>query len=226
MKISSKYIISAALIALFSAPVFCADIVEDDTPAPAPAKKAQAAVPSAAAAPAAAAAESTPAAARPHKKPEVSASDIADIRQKLEDLNAAVKELRDNVKSLEEKNIEAGNVAADLDACKKQLDALQTSTGDDRKKIDDLSGQFSDISDTIKDRIDKMQSWDDIMDVLKKEISNNEREIARLRKDIEGLKNQYGREDNVFSTVMQWPYAGITALGVSLLAFIVVMVKK
>jgi predicted nucleic acid-binding Zn-ribbon protein len=92
--------------------------------------------------------------------------------------------------------------------------------------VEALSGQFADIKDTLKDRIDKMQSWDDIMDVLKKEINNNEREIARLRKDIAEIKKQYGQEDNIFSVISQWPYTGITSLAVSIIAFITVLVKR
>jgi septal ring factor EnvC (AmiA/AmiB activator) len=235
MKISNKITMTAAFLILFAMPVFCAEIVEDDTPTPVPTKKTLAAA-SKTAVPAKAAGTPAPAASQesatsvptavPTKKPEISASTVADIRQKLDDLSRAMKDLKDDIKSLEEKNIEAGSISADLDAYKKQLDTLEGKAVDDRKKIDSLSGQFTDIKDTLKDRIDKMQSWDDIMDVLKKEISNNEREIARLRKDIGELKKQYGREDNVFSTIAQWPYAGITALVVSLAAFIVVMVKR
>jgi SMC interacting uncharacterized protein involved in chromosome segregation len=138
----------------------------------------------------------------------------------------SVLELKDGIKALEEKNLEAGNAAKDLELYKKDLEEIQAKRDEDAKKTAELEKNLDAIQDTVKGKIDKMTSWDDILGVLKKEISNNELEIARLKKEINGLKKQYGGgEDNIFESIAQWPYMGITALIVSLAAFITVVAR-
>jgi uncharacterized phage infection (PIP) family protein YhgE len=219
MKTSNKILISAVLAVFFAVPAFCAEIVEEEIVTPGPKKTA---VPAATAKPTAA----------PTIKPTVAPAantvnqgDLDAIKAKLEALNSSVKELRDDITALEEKNIEAGNISADLAAYKKELDNMGEKYGEDRKKVAGLEKQFTEMNDTLKGRVDKMQSWDDILDVLKKGISDNEREMAGLKKEIRKLTKQYGGDDDILNTIVQWPYAGITALVISVAAFITVMMK-
>jgi len=225
MKISSKLIIFAALAALMPAYVIAAEIVEDDPyVTPVPKKTVSAAV---TAKPAAAATAKPSPAQEPAVKSAVSPEAVAELRSKLEDLNKTVAALKDEIKALEEKNIEAGNVAKDLELYKRDLEDLQNKNGEDGKKVALLEKSFDGIQDTLKNKMDKMNSWDDILDVLKKGISNNELEIARLKKDINGLKKQYGGgNDNIFDEIAQWPYSGFVALIISIAAFITVVVKQ
>jgi hypothetical protein len=225
MKTSSNFLIAAALAALLPAFVFAAEIVEDDPyVAPAPKKTSPAA---AAVKTAPAAAVKTPAAQETAVKPAIPPEAVADLKAKLEDLNKAVAVLKDEIKALQDKNIETGNVAKDLDLYKRNLEDLELKNGDSVKKVAELEKSFDGIQDTLKNKMDKMSSWDDIMDVLKKGISNNELEIARLKKEINGLKKQYGGgDDNIFETIAQWPYMGITAVVISLAAFITVVAKR
>jgi hypothetical protein len=224
MKIRCNFIIFAALALLMPACVFAAEIVEDDPyVAPAPKKATVSAAP--AKLPAAAAVKTTPA-QEPAVKSGVSPEAVAGLKAKLEDLNTTVVSLKDEIKALEEKNIEAGNVAKDLELYKKNLEDLENKNGEDGKRVALLEKSFDGIQDTLKNKMDKMSSWDDILDVLKKGISNNELEIARLKKEINGLKKQYGGgDDNIFDAIVQWPYSGFVALIISIAAFITVVVK-
>lgn len=234
MKISSKLLITAVLAAALPACIFAADIVEEnfyETATPAPKKTVVAAVtpkpsPAATAKPSPAPTIKPAATPEPAVKTGVSPEAVAELKVKLEDLNKAVAAIKDEMKLIEEKNIEAENVAKDLELYKKNLEDLQNKNIDDEKKVVQLEKSFSGIQDTLKNKMDKMSSWDDILDVLKKGISNNELEIARLKKEINILKKQYGGGgENIFDTIAQWPYAGFVALIVAIAAFVTVVVK-
>ncbi len=220
MKISNKLIILTMLAVFFAVPAFCAEIVGEETVSPGMKKTAVAA------------ATVKPTAAPTIKPTAVPAAntvkpgDLDAIKAKLEALNSSVKGLKDDIKALEEKNIEAANISADLAKYKKELDEINAKYGDDRKKVAGLEKQFAEMNDTLKGRVDKMQSWDDILDVLKKGINDNEREMAGLKKEIRKLTKQYGGDDDILNTIVQWPYAGITALVISVAAFIAVMMKQ
>jgi len=152
---------------------------------------------------------------------------ILEIKGKMEELGQAVKDVKAEIKSLQEKTSQADNsIMLELNKYNEQIKTIDANYSQQSKKVSALEGDFKDIKDTLKMRVDKMQSWDDILDVLKKGISNNEIEIARLKKEINELKKQYGYSDNVFNSIAMWPYTGITALAVSIIAFIVVLVKQ
>ncbi|HRU38314.1 MAG TPA: hypothetical protein P5511_00445 [Candidatus Goldiibacteriota bacterium] len=211
--------VAVILLAAFSR-AFCAEIVEETTVLPAVART-----------PAPmATAQRTPApqpSADYVKTIETMVADINDLKSRIDALNKSQASLRDSIRVIEEKSIEYSSAAADISLYKKDLEAMSQKSAEERKKTADLEKQFSEISDTLKQRVDKMRGWDDILDVLKNEISNNEREIARLKKEINALKKQYGAEDeNIFNVIAQWPYAGITALVISIAAFITVMAAK
>lgn len=237
MKTSSKFIILAVMVFFIPALAFCAEIMEDDpvviTPVPKKTSATAAAV-TVKPAPAAVTVKPTPAAAvkllptqePTAKKPEISPEVIAELKIKLEELSKITVVLKDEIKALEEKNIETAGAAKDLELYKKNLDDIQTRHEEDSKKVAELEKGLNSIQDAVKGKIDKMSSWDDILYVLKKEISNNELEIARLKKEINGLKKQYGGEsENIFDTIAQWPYSGFVALIISIAAFITVVTK-
>ncbi len=152
---------------------------------------------------------------------------ISEIKGKMDELGLAVKDVKTEIKLLQEKTAETdGSFQRELNRYSEQMQTIDSNFLQQSKKITILEGDFKEIKDVLKLRVDKMQSWDDILDVLKKEISNNEIEIARLKKEINELKRQYGYSDNIFNSIALWPYTGITALAVSIIAFIVVLVKQ
>ena len=51
-------------------------------------------------------------------------------------------------------------------------------------------------------------------------------ETARLKKNIAELKKQYGGEDDIFNTIANWPYMGLTAAILSIVAVIVAVAVK
>jgi hypothetical protein len=231
MKTSSNLIILAVLAVFFPVFVFSAEIMEDEPYiTPVPKKTAYPAAtpkltPAATAKPAPAATVKPAPVQEPVKTPEVSAEAVAELKMKLEGLDKTVFSLKEAIKALEEKNIEAENVARDLELYKKNLEDLQSKNSEDVKKVAELEKSFNGIQDTLKNKMDKMGSWDDILGVLKKGISNNETEIARLKKEINGLKKQYGGNDNIFDEIAQWPYSGFVAFIISIAAFITVVAK-
>lgn len=152
---------------------------------------------------------------------------IAEIKSKMEELGQIVKDIRTEIKFLQEE-ISGTDVflQKEFNKYNEQIQMIEANYLQHSKKVNALEGDFKEIRDILKLRVDKMQSWDDILDVLKKEISNNEIEIARLKKEISDLKRQYGYSDNIFNSIALWPYTGITALVVSIIAFVVVLVKQ
>ena len=100
---------------------------------------------------------------------------MAELKAKLGDLDKTVSSLKDEIKALEDKSITTVNMAKDLELYKKNLDDLQTKNGEAVKRVELLEKSFGEIQDTLKNKMDKMSSWDDILDVLKKGISNNDK---------------------------------------------------
>ncbi|MCX7698385.1 MAG: hypothetical protein N2114_02830, partial [Candidatus Goldbacteria bacterium] len=151
---------------------------------------------------------------------------LSEIKIKMDEIGQALIELKTEIKLLKEKTAETDNLfQKELIRYSEQLQTMDSNYIQQAKKVTFLENDFKEIKDILKLRVDKMQSWDDILDVLKKEISNNEIEIARLKKEINELKRQYGYSDNIFNSIAFWPYTGITALIVSIITFIVVLIK-
>jgi hypothetical protein len=229
MKTSSKFLIAAILAIVLPVCAFSAEIVEDDPviATPAPKKTAAPAVtPKPAVIAVKTAAAAAPAAEPAVKKPEASPEAVAELKIKLDEMAKAMELLKDEIKALEEKGSATESVARDLEAYKKELETLQAGNGDTAKKIAELEKSIYGVQDTLKVKLDKLTSWDDILDVLKKQLSNNELEIARLKKEINGLKKQYGGgSDSIFDTIAQWPYMGVVAVLISIAAFITVVTR-
>jgi hypothetical protein len=81
--------------------------------------------------------------------------------------------------------------------------------------------------DETNQNIDKLQGWNDIIDVLKKSISDNETEIAEVRKSIKELKHDYDADnDSPLAQVLKWPYAGFAAMLVSIIALGVAVARR
>lgn len=151
---------------------------------------------------------------------------ITEIKDKIEELGQALDAVKKEIKLLQEKTSGTDNlILKELNKYSEQMQTIDANYLQQLKKVAALDGDFKEIKDILKMRVDKMQSWDDILDVLKKEISNNEIEIARLKKEIGELKRQYGYSDNIFNSIALWPYTGITALVVSVITFVVAIGK-
>jgi len=155
---------------------------------------------------------------------------ISELKIKMEELSQSLKDAQTEIKTIQQnmgKMADTDNsVLKELNKYNEQIQIIDNNYNQQVKKINTLDSDFKEIKDTLKLRVDKMQSWDDILDVLKKEISNNEIEIARLKKEISELKKQYGYSDNIFNSIAMWPYTGITALIISVIAFVVAVARQ
>jgi chromosome segregation ATPase len=143
--------------------------------------------------------------------------------EQIKDLNKRIDEIQDNIKRLEEKTIEIANIADDVSKLKDDLNNLSTGYAENKKKTDKYLDDFTNMQDDLKEKMDKVQGWDDILGVLKKSINNNDIEIARLKKEINSLKNDQG-EDNVLVQAAKSPYAIIAVGGIALIGLIVACV--
>ncbi len=151
---------------------------------------------------------------------------IQEINVKMKELGETIIGIKAEIKTLQEKmSATDDSILKEINKYNEQMQTMDENYSQQLKKVTTLEKNFNETRDTVKSRVDKMQSWDDILDVLKKEISNNEIEIARLKKEINELKKQYGYSDNVFNSIAMWPYTGITALIVSIIAFMVAAIK-
>ena len=147
------------------------------------------------------------------------------MKQEMAALKTELEQVKNQLAIADEKSIETRSAVASLAGVKESISLLDERFIKYKEKADVYMKEFSDVKQQMDARTGKMQSWDDIMGVLRKEIENNEREIARLKKEINGLKSAYGTDDNVINQIASWPYIGLTALVVSLIAFGVVLTK-
>ncbi len=157
------------------------------------------------------------------------AEDAVSAAQSMKQEIAALKTELENVKNqlyaADEKSAETRSAVNSLAGVKESVALLDERFARYKEKADVYMKEFSDVKQQMDAKTGKMQSWDDIMGVLRKEIENNEREIARLKKEINGLKSAYGTDDNVLNMIANWQYTGLTALVVSLITFGIVLTK-
>lgn len=142
------------------------------------------------------------------------------------DLAANLRELQSDVRRIEERSLEIKGMQQDSADLKDRLKTLEDKYAKDKEIMDRAVGEMDKMQDNLKASVDKVQGWSDIMDVLKKGISNNELETAKMKKIINDLKLKYGDTDeNAFSGVLKWPYAGFAALVLSIIALSVAVAK-
>ncbi|HNZ28866.1 MAG TPA: hypothetical protein PLB12_03025 [Candidatus Goldiibacteriota bacterium] len=157
------------------------------------------------------------------------AEDAVSAAQSMKQEIAALKTELENVKNqlyaADEKSAETRSAVNSLAGVKESVSLLDERFARYKEKADVYMKEFADVKQQMDAKTGKMQSWDDIMGVLRKEIENNEREIARLKKEINGLKSAYGTDDNVLNMIANWQYTGLTALVISLITFGIVLTK-
>jgi DNA repair ATPase RecN len=152
---------------------------------------------------------------------------IAEIKSKQEALASSLSSAQDDLKMVEERSSDIEGLSRDINSLKQRLDALENRDAGDKAAIDKALKDIDSLKDSIKDNIDKLQGWNDIIDVLKKSIGDNETEIAGLKKIINGLKDQYGvSDDSPVARILKWPYAGFSAMLVSIIALGIAVAKK
>lgn len=152
---------------------------------------------------------------------------IAEIKLKQEALASSLSSAQDDLKMVEERSSDIEGLSRDLSSLKQRLDAVENRDAGDKAAIDKALKDIDSLKDSIKDNIDKLQGWNDIIDVLKKSISDNETEIAGLKKIINGLKEQYGvNDDSTLFRILKWPYAGFSAMLLSIIALGIAVAKK
>lgn len=152
-------------------------------------------------------------------------AEIADLKTRNDELLLSIEELKTQLKGIEESSLEMKNISGDLDAYKGKLDEFEAKYGKDKAKIDKSLSEFESLKDDFKQKVDKLAGWNDILDVLKKELNNNELEMARLKKSISEIKGQYSQDDNVLNSIAKWPYLSLTALLVAVAAFVAAVVR-
>jgi chromosome segregation ATPase len=216
-------VIIAAILALFTAPL-CADkLALDDEGDRAPAAEAQATTP---VVQAAAAAIKTNDAARAAKIKELS-DELSEVKSKQADIAASLAAAQDEIKIIEERSPEIDALNRDVTSLKDRLDAVEKNEADNKQAAKKMAGEMNSFMDETNRNIDKLQGWNDIIDVLKKSISDNETEIAGLRKTIKELKHDYDADnDSPVAQVLKWPYAGFAAMLVSIIALGVAVARR
>jgi DNA repair ATPase RecN len=142
------------------------------------------------------------------------------------DMAADIRELKSDIRRIEERSMEIKGISQDMEEYKQRLKQLEDKYVKDKEATDKALDDFGTVKTNLKASVDKLSSWSDILEVLKKGISDNELEIARLKKIINDLKLKYGEnDDNIFGGILRWPYAGFTALVLSIVAFSVAIAK-
>lgn len=159
------------------------------------------------------------------KAAEDAVSAAQSMKQELAALKTELENVKNQLYTADEKSAETRSAVAALSGVKESVALLDERFVKYKEKADVYMKEFADVKQQMDARTGKMQSWDDIMGVLRKEIENNEREIARLKKEINGLKSAYGTDDNVLNMIANWQYTGLTALVVSLITFGIVLTK-
>ena len=141
---------------------------------------------------------------------------LADIRDKLKTLQDNVDRVDANWRKENQDNIKK----ADLESVKSGFDDLKLSAG---KAVD----QVNDFETEIKKEHDQVAGLNDMMSVLRKDVSDNAEDIAAVRKNLKEMmpKAQVEKEGWDFSDFVKWPFWGITAAGVALVALVIAVTK-
>ncbi|MCE5299361.1 MAG: hypothetical protein LLG37_00605 [Spirochaetia bacterium] len=143
---------------------------------------------------------------------------VEELRAKGDSLDEQMRELREDLKIVEERSLEIKEIVRDVDVFKTRVTELEQQYTKSKEETQKYLGDFDRIKNSLRENMDGMQGYNDILEVLKKEINNNELEIAKIKKTMNEVKNKYGDEDNFFTALCKWPYLGITALGLSVIA--------
>ena len=142
------------------------------------------------------------------------------------DLAADLREIQSDIRRIEERSLEIKGMSQDMTEYKDRLKLMEDSYLKDKETMDKALGELNMMKDNLKQSVDRTQSWGDIMDVLKKGISNNELEMAKMKKTINDLKLKYGdTEGNIFTDISKWPYLGFVTLLLSIIALSVAVAK-
>jgi len=144
---------------------------------------------------------------------------LAVAEKDIKEASAGAADISDSLKALKESSAEIRSVMAKNDELEARLKAEEIKLENSRQLLEKLSAEFSGVKDELSGKLSKMQSWDDIIGVIKKSMTNNEREIAGLKKEINNLKGDAKSDNNLLDSAARWPYLGLTALLVSIAAF-------
>ncbi|MFP4466094.1 MAG: hypothetical protein ACLFP1_03510 [Candidatus Goldiibacteriota bacterium] len=150
---------------------------------------------------------------------------LKNAKETINTMQAEIDIIKTDIKSLEERSMEIKHLMKNVSEHRLRIENIEEKHSENREKLNETVMKFSEIELILEKRINKMESWDDIIGILKREISNNEREIARLKKSVDEMQSMYGGSGNFFDSIAQWPYTGITALAVSLISFAVIIAR-
>lgn len=217
-------VLAAAILAMLAAPLLADKLVLDDDAdrAPAAADAQQSTLPARASIPEKPGASD----AVSYAKLKTLSDELAELKSKQSGLAASITAAQDEIKIIEERTPEIDALDRETATLKDRLDAVEKSDARNTQAVEKAAGDMSAFMDATNQNIDKLQGWNDIIDVLKKSISDNETEIAEVKRSINGLKIQYGDNDSPLAQVLKWPYAGFTAMLVSIIALGVAVAKK
>jgi archaellum component FlaC len=152
---------------------------------------------------------------------------LDEIKSKQSELAASVAAAQDEIKIIEERSPEIDALNRDAASLKDRLDAVEKNEADNKQAVEKAAKDMNSFMDETNQNIDKLQGWNDIIDVLKKSISDNETEIAEVRKSIKELKHDYDADnDSPLAQVLKWPYAGFAAMLVSIIALGVAVARR
>lgn len=142
------------------------------------------------------------------------------------DISAGLREMQSDIKRIEERSLEIKGISQDMTDYKARIAVLEDKYLKDKEILDKAVSEMDKIKDSLKSSVDKLDGWSDIMEVLKKGISNNELEIAKMKKTINDLKLKYGdTEGNILTEISKWPYLGFVTLLLSIIAVSVAVAR-
>lgn len=152
-------------------------------------------------------------------------ADMEMVITSLESARSEIRQMKNELKFLEEKQGEIRMLASEIGDIRLKLSALESRYGQDInhmiKKLDELN----EVKSILGQSAEAMKGWDDIAGVMKKQMGNTEMEIAGMKKEIKELRRKFTGGEDVIGAIVQWPYLGITAFLISIAAFIAAVAR-
>jgi uncharacterized phage infection (PIP) family protein YhgE len=192
--------------------------------------------------------------AAPAVTPPITKEEARDLKDAMERLSENLADAKQRMARIEENNTEVKAGLADLKSRLDVMDLKMEKTETDRRqqegnilKKEDLqvmqdtlaklktdnervAGQLKEMESQLKKGDDQTSGLNDMLTVLKKDVSDNDTEVVSLKKQIRNLSAAPAAESKKGSEIdefLNWPYWGITAMGLAIIAmFVAVQPKK
>ncbi len=176
--------------------------------------------------------------------PGVSKSEFQQVRKEVDELSDKMPDMKTRLAKQEEA---AKDLSQALDSLKDKLDNLDKKLGSlredwqtadagnvkkmDLKNMEDLTRELkqsaeasqtkvNDFENEIKKDQDQLNGLNDMVTVLRKDSQDNALEVAGVKKDMEAIKNPAPAKSPEMTDMLNWPYWGVTAAGLAVVAIV------